>query len=68
MLLIYPYDKNFINKHDIIDIDNPFVSGFLTMYSMETFFYKNLNYSMRTKDKDKYVSLGPMSVALNWSI
>jgi hypothetical protein len=47
-----------------MDTNYPYASGLMTLYSMETFLYKNMNYAMRIQDEDKFVSLGPMSASL----
>ena len=57
-----------INDNDIWDWDKPYPSGFLILYSMESFIYKNINYAMRTQDRDKFVSLGPISLALEKAV
>ncbi len=63
-----PLDTKIISKDDIIDLNKPYVKGFMTIYSMEIFLYKNLNYAARTNDKDKFVSLGPISYVLDRAI
>jgi hypothetical protein len=57
-----------IHKMDIEDPNYPYASCLMTLYSMETFLQKNLNYSIRTHDENKFVSLGPFSIALFLSI
>ena len=50
------------------DPEHPDVKALITMYSLETFLYRTLNFASRKKDASKIKTLGPYAVALTGAI